>query len=185
MAHAMHYRSSEGGGMNSAKHAVHGVMSLVGVLAIAACSAAPAPSPASGPDTSEGEGNSLKQGEGKEEKIEDTEGQSRAASAEGSGAPSPVPPACGGLAKTACMACCQIAFPKMDTALKQTFAQCLCGSPKECQAECGTNFCAGQAPSAACGACMDASQVCGPATTTVCQATPECAALMPCKSSCK
>jgi hypothetical protein len=94
-------------------------------------------------------------------------------------------PACGGLEKSACVTCCQMAFPRMDLAVKQTFAQCACGSPGECSDSCGASYCAGNAPTEECAACLAGSEVCMPATTAVCQGVAECKAYLACSGGCK
>ena len=93
-------------------------------------------------------------------------------------------PACGALANTACLTCCDLAYPQMAAAMTAAIAQCACLDPGECATECRTSFCAGKPASAACATCIQKANTCAPATATVCAATPACTTYMSCLTSC-
>jgi hypothetical protein len=94
-------------------------------------------------------------------------------------------PACSTLASTACLTCCDLAYPDVAAAMTAAVTECACVKPGECATDCKTNFCAGKNATAACAACIQKSNTCGPATATVCKASPACTTYVSCLGSCK
>ena len=93
-------------------------------------------------------------------------------------------PACSALGNSACLTCCDLAYPQMAAAMTSALSQCACVKPGECAAECKTNFCDGKNATAACAACIQKSNTCAPATAAVCKASPECTTYVGCLGSC-
>lgn len=82
----------------------------------------------------------------------------------------------------ACYQCCDptnAVQPAIDV-----FGQCVCQSPGTCAAQCGNNYCNGQAPSPACETCLNAASACeakaDAACGTACKAAISCAEASKC-----
>jgi hypothetical protein len=91
---------------------------------------------------------------------------------------------CGALGKDACVACCNIAYPDVETAFRASLAKCVCVDPGECASSCGQDYCTGAAMSDACASCIQGSSVCRPATLAVCESAPACSAYLDCLDAC-
>lgn len=64
-----------------------------------------------------------------------------------------------GANKSLCVACCmasRLGDAQQGATAANAFGGCACQSPGLCKAECGTTFCAGKEPSAACDSCLQA-----------------------------
>ncbi|MCA9587222.1 MAG: hypothetical protein KC657_17965 [Myxococcales bacterium] len=83
----------------------------------------------------------------------------------------------------ACYDCCEKQAPPNAVQIwSNAFGFCLCETPGPCASACGTSFCRGNAPSAACDRCIDQmGGACSAAADTACLAAPQCAPLTQCE----
>ncbi|NOU29425.1 MAG: hypothetical protein HOO96_16095 [Polyangiaceae bacterium] len=91
---------------------------------------------------------------------------------------------CEGKTGRTCQVCCEDAAPTAVTDLMyQAFGECACESPGLCGAVCASSYCAGNAPTGACAACLDTATACDAAAERACT-TPACGPFLTCVSKC-
>lgn len=81
----------------------------------------------------------------------------------------------------ACYQCCDptdSVAPAIDA-----FGSCVCQSPGTCAAQCGSSYCSGNAPTAACEACLNSATACEAKADAACGTA--CKAAMACVTSSK
>jgi hypothetical protein len=83
----------------------------------------------------------------------------------------------------ACYDCCITPHEAGYDVADQAFGDCACASPGVCAAQCATSYCAGQEPTAACEACLDAATQCDQAADTACAGNADCQAITTCIQS--
>jgi hypothetical protein len=170
--------------MNMGKRTALGVTGLVCIFALIAC-ADPAESQTSSKSTKGRNNNNTTQDD---TSANDPQQLTSAPTNEDAGPPSQQTQdqalKCGSVKKDACVACCNMAYPQMQQAFRNTLAKCVCQDPGECAASCGDNYCAGKSTTQACASCIQNSQTCGPATIALCESSAPCAAYLTCLDSC-
>ena len=98
------------------------------------------------------------------------------------GGATPAPTTCGSSATAdACYQCCDPTNAFEPPA--QAFGECACATPGVCKTACGTTYCAGQAPDAACEACLNGATQCEAAADAACGAA--CKAAIACEETSK
>lgn len=91
---------------------------------------------------------------------------------------------CEGKTGRACQTCCEDAAPTAVTNLVyQAFGECACESPGLCDVVCASSYCAGDAPTGACAACLDSAAACNAAAERACT-TAACGPFLACVSKC-
>jgi hypothetical protein len=174
--------------MNMGKHTALGVTGLVCIFSVIACA-----DPAESQTSSHKSKTNQPQQTQDDTSSNDPQTLDSAPTGDGtsSGAPAPTQQQtqdqalkCGSVKKDACMTCCNMAYPQMQTAFRNTLAKCVCQDPGECASSCGDNYCAGQQSTQACATCIQTSQTCGPATIALCESSAPCAAYLTCLDSC-
>lgn len=78
----------------------------------------------------------------------------------------------------ACFDCCDAAHPGGWEVAAKAFDDCVC--QQVCAQACGSSYCAGGDPSAACVQCLDDAQQCEQAADAACQGNANCAAADAC-----
>jgi hypothetical protein len=84
----------------------------------------------------------------------------------------------------ACFTCCDQKEPIGNTIYFAAYDTCVCDAPGVCASACGTNYCAGAAPSAACATCMNQASSCWDAAEALCGLNPLCKPYQACGQSC-
>jgi hypothetical protein len=83
----------------------------------------------------------------------------------------------------ACYDCCITPHEAGYDVADQAFGDCACEAPGVCASQCATSYCAGQEPTAACEACLDAATQCDQAADTACAGSADCQAITACIQS--
>jgi hypothetical protein len=83
----------------------------------------------------------------------------------------------------ACYECCDAAHPGAIDVWYDAADACACQSPGVCAAQCGSDYCQGGQPSAACADCLDNAVQCLDAGDQACKADPGCAAVLACEDA--
>lgn len=97
------------------------------------------------------------------------------------GSPEPAKDCSSSANADACYQCCD-PTNAVEPAM-QAFGECACATPGVCASACGTTFCAGQAPNAACEACLNGATQCETAADAACGAA--CKAAVACEEASK
>jgi hypothetical protein len=84
----------------------------------------------------------------------------------------------------ACFSCCDQQEPVGNVIYFAAYDACVCETPGVCKSACGSNYCGGGAPSAACITCMNQASTCWDAAEALCGVNPLCKPYQSCGLSC-
>jgi hypothetical protein len=117
---------------------------------------------------------------------EDTASDAVTNSSSSGGKPTtPKGPCAGESSASTCLDCCAERSPDAVESYAATFRTCLCDSPGTCAAECGSSYCSGTKPNAACATCLKSAGKCDDTALSACEKDSTCAPLLKCSTESK